>query len=189
MGTRKSLCDQEHILWTSTIRVLSTAHEELSVLTWGIGSHLHDAHAMQYIDPNVVGKQCRGVAPGCSGGSAVAELRHGEVARPWLLWRCCSGGAALAVLRCWFCAMACGVGAACSAIPATLPALWRCCSGGAASWPAAWQCCSAGAAPWWCWSGRCFTVAVLPHRLLCGTSRSERLLVSKFCSMSYCIRE
>ena len=56
----KSPCDQEHTLWTSTIRGLSAAHhlrEKLSVLTWRIGSHLHDAHPVPYVVPNVVANQ------------------------------------------------------------------------------------------------------------------------------------
>ena len=56
----KALRVQEHILWASTFRVLSTAQHRrqmLSVLTWRIGSHLHDAHAMPYVVPNVVANQ------------------------------------------------------------------------------------------------------------------------------------
>ena len=126
---------------------------------------------------------------------AAAVLRRGLRRQRRLLWRCCCGqaapwlgvsplaavamllwtscamargvapgffgGAAVAVLQSWFCAVACGDNAACS--------------GGSEPWPAALQCRSAGAAPWRCW-------------LLSGTSRSERLHVSEFCSMSYCFR-
>ena len=58
----KALSDHEHILWTSTIRVLSIAHhlcQMLSVLTWRSCSHLHDAHDTPYVVPIEAANRCQ----------------------------------------------------------------------------------------------------------------------------------